>query len=128
MRSVFLSSASMPANAYLRKSRNGRSRSVGARSLRIALSISTIFSPYSFSLAADQLVRTFQLVLRVERLVDLIVDRLFVVRIRARRIEVLGRALFERNEDRVGALGAQRMRVVRHLLAAGQRGQRPRRD
>ena len=42
MRSVCLSSASAPANGYWRKSRNGRSRSVGARPLRSALSAATI--------------------------------------------------------------------------------------
>src|SRR6185436_10859557 len=168
--SVWASSASTPAKEYCRKSRNGRSRSVRARSLRNSLSVTTIFSPYSLrptmqsdivendgdvlalhvvvdvlaalvpgecgvrreldarpdlddelglgdilarrvalqhlaclveidrvrdllGSAADELVRALQVVIAVQRLVDLVRERRLVVRIGTGRIEVFRGAL-----------------------------------
>ena len=71
--------------------------------------------------AADELVGPLQVVVAVERLVHLVGERRLVVGIGAGRVEVLRRALAEGHEQRVRLLRSERMRVVRHLAAAGQR-------
>ena len=71
--------------------------------------------------APDELVGTLQVVIAVQRLVDLVRERRLVVGVGARRVEIFRRPRQDRHEDRVRLLGAQRVRIVRHLAAARQR-------
>ncbi|MNT14480.1 hypothetical protein D3C72_1494890 [compost metagenome] len=102
---------------------DGFARCVGGQ--RLALGIQILRRVDGLRGARHQFVGPLQIVIAVQRLVDVVGVGRFVAGIRACRIQVLGRTLHERGVERVLAFGAGRIRAVdgAFLRAARQRQQ-----